>query len=80
MTMVPDAEKAYTDCTSGTKELRDLPTCITDIEGLIPEVEAVIADFKAGNEAQALADLAKMVPDAEKAYSDCTSGKKMVSS
>jgi hypothetical protein len=28
----------------------DLPTCISDIEALIPDVEKIIADFKAGNE------------------------------
>jgi len=94
--MLPDAEKAYADCTSGITlpkkkmmkkiahlkkflggvQLGDLPTCITDIEGLIPEVEKIIADFKAGNESQALSDLLAMVPDAEKAYTDCTSGAK----
>ena len=40
MAMLPDAEKAYTDCTSGKKmpnlktfgKVKDLPTCISDIE------------------------------------------------
>jgi len=27
----------------------DLPTCISDIEAAIPDVEKIIADFKAGN-------------------------------
>jgi len=54
------------------EQVRDLPTCIADVEALIPEVEKIIADFKAGNESQALSDLLALVPDAEKAYTDCT--------
>jgi hypothetical protein len=54
-------------------KLRDLPTCIADIEALIPGIEKVIADVKAGNESQALADLLALEPDATKAYTDCTS-------
>ena len=33
------------------------PTCIADVAALIPELEIIIADFKAGNESQALSDL-----------------------
>jgi hypothetical protein len=53
----------------------DLPTCIADIEGLIPGVEKVIADVKAGNETQALVDLLALEAPATKAYTDCTSSK-----
>jgi hypothetical protein len=67
LALVPDAEKAYTDCTSGISQdaimerlgnwrkfidqvhLGDLPTCIADVEALIPGVEKAIADIKAGN-------------------------------
>ena len=85
MKLEPEAKKAYADCTSGKKmpkldklSLRDLPTCIADIEGMIPDVEKVIADIKAGNEAQALADLMALAPAAQKAYDDCTAGKTKV--
>jgi hypothetical protein len=27
----------------------DLPTCIADLEAMLPGVESIIADFKAGN-------------------------------
>lgn len=40
---------------------------------MIPGVEKVIADFKAGNYEQALTDGLALVPDLEKAYSDCLS-------
>jgi hypothetical protein len=36
----------------------------------------LIADIKAGNEAQALADAMAMAPDAQKAFTDCTASKK----
>ena len=55
----------------------DLPTCISDIEGMIPDLEKVIADFKAGNYEQALTDGLALVPEVEKAYTDCTASKKM---
>jgi hypothetical protein len=54
----------------------DLPTCISDIEGLIPGVEGIIADFKAGNYEKALTDGLAMVPDLEKALTDCLDSKK----
>jgi len=53
-------------------KVEDLATCITDIEGLIPGVEKVIADVKAGNESQALVDLLALEAPATKAYTDCT--------
>jgi len=56
----------------------DLPTCISDIEALIPGVESVIADFKAGDYDKALSDGLALLPDAEKAYSDCLSTAKQV--
>ena len=31
------------------EQVRDLPTCIADVEALIPGVEKAIADIKAGN-------------------------------
>jgi hypothetical protein len=61
----------------GFRNVKDLPTCISDIEALIPGLEKVIADFKAGNYEQALTDGLALLPDAEKAYSDCLSSKKM---
>ena len=73
------ATKAYTDCTSSKFQKRmdsrvgDLPTCIADIEAMIPGVEKIIADIKAGNESQALSDLLALEPEATKAYTDCTS-------
>lgn len=36
----------------------------------------MIADFKAGNYEQALADGMALLPDAEKAYTDCTASVK----
>jgi len=54
----------------------DLPTCISDLEAMIPYVEKVIADFKAGNYEQALTDALALAPEAEKAYTDCLSSKK----
>jgi hypothetical protein len=63
--MMPKIKAAYADCTGSgekaqfhfdkiTKALKtgkpkDLPTCISDIEGIIPDLQKVIADFKAGN-------------------------------
>jgi hypothetical protein len=41
---------------------------------MIPGVEKVIADVKAGNESQALADLLALEPEATKAITDCTAG------
>jgi len=80
MALLPQAEKAYTDCTASTfeefkktKKVGDLPTCISDIEALIPGVEGLIADFKAGNYDKALTDGLALLPDAEKAVTDCTS-------
>ena len=55
MAMAPDAQKAFTDCTASKKsklsvsKVGDLPTCIADVEALIPGVEKAIADIKAGN-------------------------------
>ena len=57
-------------------KLKDLPTCISDIEAMIPGVEGLIADIKAGNEAKALSDAMTLAPEAQKAYTDCTSGLK----
>jgi len=57
------------------QQVGDLPTCIADIEGLIPDVEAVIADLKAGNKTKALIALAKLEPEATKAYTDCTAAE-----
>jgi len=93
MALLPEAEKAYTDCLSSAKPhimkrvhkfkkflssitVGDLPTCISDIEALIPGVESVIADFKAGDYDKALSDGLALLPDAEKAYSDCLSTAK----
>jgi hypothetical protein len=39
---------------------------------MIPDVEAVIADFKAGNYTKALSDALLLEPIATKAYTDCT--------
>jgi hypothetical protein len=54
----------------------DLPTCISDLEAMIPDVEKVIADFKAKNYEQALTDALALAPEAEKAVTDCLSSKK----
>jgi len=56
--------------------LKDLPTCIADIEAAIPDLEKVIADFKAGNYEQALTDGLALVPTIEKAATDCLSSSK----
>jgi len=45
---------------------------------MIPDVEKVIADIKAGNDTQALTDLLALVPELQKAYTDCTSGAKNI--
>jgi exonuclease VII small subunit len=60
---------------SKVKNVKDLPTCISDIEAAIPGLEKVIADFKAGNYEQALNDGIALLPDVEKAYTDCLSSK-----
>ena len=88
LALLPDAEKAASDCLSGGKKMKlmkvvkslrkiqnvqDLPTCISDIEALIPGVEGIIADFKAGDYDKALSDGLALLPDAEKAVTDCTS-------
>jgi len=39
---------------------------------MIPGVEKVIADFKSGDYTSALADAMTLLPEAEKAYTDCT--------
>jgi hypothetical protein len=44
-----------------------LLTCIADLEALIPDVEHIIAEFKAGNHKQALADAIALEPEFEKA-------------
>jgi len=85
LTLLPEIEAAYTDCLKKDTKLNitkknlfkinkvgDLATCIADIEGLIPGVEKVIADVKAGNESQALVDLLALEAPATKAYTDCT--------
>jgi hypothetical protein len=85
--LLPKAEAAYAECTGSGKNVHqkvekiinklksanpeDLPTCISDIEALIPGVESVIADFKAGDYDKALSDGLALLPDAEKAASDC---------
>lgn len=56
----------------------DLPTCIADLEAMLPGVESIIADFKAGNYDQALTDAMALLPDAEKAFTDCTASAKSV--
>ena len=86
LALLPEFEKAKTDCLSGARKqkferivnvlknvthIQDLPTCISDIEALIPGVESVIADFKAGDYDKALSDGLALLPDAEKAASDC---------
>jgi len=55
------------------KHARDLPTCISELEALIPNVEKVIDDIKNGDYTQALSDGEAMLPDLEKAFTDCTS-------
>ena len=52
MADLPDAEKAFTDCSAiivDKKGFKDMPTCIADLEGLLPTAEKIIADLKAGN-------------------------------
>ena len=39
---------------------------------MIPGVEKAIADFKAGDYTAALTDALAILPEAEKAYTDCT--------
>jgi len=79
LALEPVVQKAITDCTSHKKmEFRgknvgDLPTCIADIEGAIPDVEKIIADIKAGNYDQALTDALALEPVVQKAITDCTS-------
>jgi len=51
----------------------DLTTCIADVEALIPGVEKVIADIKAGDYTSALTDGLALEPDVQKAITDCTS-------
>jgi hypothetical protein len=34
---------------SKAKNVEDLPTCISDIEPLIPEIDRIITDIRAGN-------------------------------
>jgi hypothetical protein len=50
----------------------DMQQCITDIEGLIPGIEKVIADLKAGNENAAILQLTLMMPKIKAAYTECT--------
>merc|ERR1719272_1069011 len=75
-------EKAETDCKqSGYKKsmwiekrvanLKDLPTCIADIEQLVQDGEAIIADAKAGNSTAAIAEIEAIVALIEKAKTDC---------
>jgi len=45
---------------------------------MIPGVEKVIADFKSGDYTSALADAMTLLPEAEKAYTDCTASAKAV--
>ena len=91
--LMPKAEAAYAECLGGGEHKRmpklhhkmmklmktvesgnpeDLPTCIADLESMIPGVEKVIADFKSGDYTTALADAMTLLPEAEKAYTDCT--------
>jgi hypothetical protein len=39
---------------------------------MLPGAEKIIADFKAGNYDTALTDALALLPDAEKAFTDCT--------
>jgi hypothetical protein len=43
---------------------------------MIPGVESIIADFKAGSYDKALTDALALLPEAEKAASDCLSSEK----
>lgn len=74
--MMPKIQAAYKECTGATtpsiKKIEqilkygkpeDLTTCIADVEGLIPGVEKVIADFKAGDYTSALTDALALEPD-----------------
>jgi hypothetical protein len=61
------------DIIKNVSHVEDLPTCIADLEAAIPDVEKIIADFKAGNYDQALTDALALLPEAEKAYTDCLS-------
>jgi hypothetical protein len=45
---------------------------------MIPGAEKVIADFKSGDYTTALADAMTLLPEAEKAYTDCTASKEVV--
>jgi hypothetical protein len=87
LALLPGAEKAATDCLDSKKKnklmklvrtlgkttkVEDLPTCIADLEAMIPGVEKVIADFKSGDYETALTDALTLLPEAEKAYTDCT--------
>jgi hypothetical protein len=76
LALEPDVQKAITDCTSKKPQFgkpQDLTTCIADVEALIPGVEKVIADIKAGDYTSALTDGLALEPDVQKAITDCTS-------
>jgi len=75
-------EKAETDCKqSGYKKsmwiekrvanLKDLPTCIADIETLVQDGEKIVADYKAKNVTDAIAEIEAIVALIEKAKTDC---------
>jgi hypothetical protein len=77
LALLPDAEKAFTDCTASEPKVGDEAKCIADIEALIPGIEHAIADLKAGKQTAFIIDATLLLPKAEAAYKECTSSKKM---
>jgi hypothetical protein len=76
LTILPEAEKAYTDCTASEPKVGDEAKCIADIEGLIPGIEKAIADLKAGKQTAFIIDATILLPKAEAAYKECTGASK----
>jgi len=78
--LVPTIEKAATDCKLGEitpqslvsqKPVGDLQSCIADLETLVTGGEALVADFKKGDFADAIKEVETLIPVIQKVTTDC---------
>jgi len=75
-------EKMQTDCgklgykksmwiTKRAANIKDLPTCIADMEQTFVDGNAIVADFHSGNDTGAILEMEALVTLLEKTHTDC---------
>jgi len=63
---------------AGLTQPGDISTCISDVEALIPAIEAVVQDIESDNLANVISAITALVPQVEQAVTDCTGALKLV--